>query len=295
MNMNPIYKRETKAAVRTIRLPLIIVIFNGLLALVALLSMYSNVEQVKVTADIQYTAFLDLYGFVGSLEFVLLILIMPALTSSTISSERERKTLDIMLTTGLTPEKIVQGKLAAACTSLFLIIVSSFPVMALVFVYGGIRWKDIGMLMMCYLVSALFAGSIGICCSAGFKKSTVSTVAAYGIMAVVVAGTYAANEFAASLSRMEAATYTGIQAAQAEIGSGGFIYLLLANPAVTFFITISKQLSPAEHPIENWFGGHQASIITDYWIWISMAVQLAAAVILILLAIRMVNPKRWRK
>ena len=58
--MNPIYKRETKAAVRTIRLPLIIVIFNGLLALVALLSMYSNVEQVKVTAHIQYTAFLDL-------------------------------------------------------------------------------------------------------------------------------------------------------------------------------------------------------------------------------------------
>jgi len=90
-------------------MPLIITVFNGILAVVALLNMYSNVVQVRLTADVQYSSFLDLYEFVATIEGGMLMFIMPAITSGTISGERERRTLDLMLTTGLNSWEIVAG------------------------------------------------------------------------------------------------------------------------------------------------------------------------------------------
>lgn len=94
MKMNPVYKRETTVSSRSFRLALIIMVFNGILALVALLNMYSVVARVKITAEIQYSSFLNLYVFVSVVEFVMLMFIMPALTAGSISGERERQTLD---------------------------------------------------------------------------------------------------------------------------------------------------------------------------------------------------------
>ena len=58
---NPVYKRETMVSSRSFRLALVLLIFNGILALVALLNMYSTLAQVRVTAEIQYSSFMDLY------------------------------------------------------------------------------------------------------------------------------------------------------------------------------------------------------------------------------------------
>ena len=45
MMQNPVYSREMKVSSRSIRLPLIIVLFNGILSMVTLLNMYSAVAQ----------------------------------------------------------------------------------------------------------------------------------------------------------------------------------------------------------------------------------------------------------
>ena len=71
--------------------------------------MYSVAEQVRTTAEIKYSQFLDLYTFVSSIEFIMLLFIMPALTASSISGERERQTLELMLTTTMEPRDMVLG------------------------------------------------------------------------------------------------------------------------------------------------------------------------------------------
>ncbi len=96
---NPVYKREIMVSTRSFRLALVLLVFNGILALVALLNMYSTLARVRITAEIQYSSFLDLYIFVAVLEFVMLSFIMPAITAGSISGERERQTLDLMLST----------------------------------------------------------------------------------------------------------------------------------------------------------------------------------------------------
>ena len=155
--------------------------------------MYSALAQVRLTAEVQYTGFLDLYMFVASLEFLMLILIMPALTAGSISGERERQTLDLMLTTCMTPADIVLGKLEAALGTMFVMVVSSLPILAMVFVYGGVAASDLILLVCCFFAAAVFMGSIGLCCSALFRRTTAATVAAYAVTAVLTAGTCGIN------------------------------------------------------------------------------------------------------
>ena len=66
MKNNPVYKREMLVRSRSFRIPLIIMIFNGILALVALLNMYQSIAQVKVSGSVTYENFLQLYTFVAA-------------------------------------------------------------------------------------------------------------------------------------------------------------------------------------------------------------------------------------
>ncbi|MEI3186521.1 MAG: ABC transporter permease [Lachnospiraceae bacterium] len=162
---------------------LMLLVFNGILALAGTAQyVFQSSAQVRMTAEVQYSSFLDLYLFVAVLEFMMLIFIMPAITSGSISGEREPHTLELMLTTKMKPSEIVLGKLASALSTVFLMIVSSFPIVSLVFVYGGVTLKDVGLLMICYLASVLFVGSLGISCSAIFGRSTLAICRfSYGI------------------------------------------------------------------------------------------------------------------
>lgn len=295
MKMNPVYKRETMVSARSFKLSLILLVFNGILALVALLNMYSTLAQVRLTAEIQYSSFLDLYVFVAVLEFVMLIFIMPALTAGSISGERERQTLELMLTTRMTPAEIVLGKMMASLSTMSLMIISSFPILAMVFVYGGVTLNDIIVLLLCYVAAALFVGSLGICCSAVFQKTTLSTVVSYALIAMVVIGTYGINRFAVYMSQVHADAYLASVGQSAGGGtSGGFLYLLLMNPTSTFIATMMRLagtgIDQAENAVTGWFGEREMNMVFGNWVECSIMIQLLLAMVFVWIAIRAVSP-----
>ena len=300
MMRNPVFSREIKVGSRSVRLPLIILLFNGILSLVTLLNMYSAVAQVKTTAVIQYSSFMNMYEFVTTIEFILLMFIVPAVTAASISGERERQTLELMLTTQMTASQVVIGKLMSALCTLLLLIVSSFPSVAMVFVYGGITWTDAVSLILCYITVAFFAGSLGICFSALFKRSTVSTVATYGVLVAVVAGTYFINKFSLSLSAMNinntAAAY-GFGENAVKPTSGGFFYLLLLNPVSTFLAILNGQAggNTPLSKLKSSFGMTATNFVTENWVIVSILIQLALAALLIYIAVRCVEPVKRRR
>ena len=300
MMRNPVFSREIKVGSRSVRLPLIILLFNGILSLVTLLNMYSAVAQVKTTAVIQYSSFMNMYEFVTTIEFILLMFIVPAVTAASISGERERQSLELMLTTQMTASQVVIGKLMSALCTLLLLIVSSFPSVAMVFVYGGITWTDAVSLILCYITVAFFAGSLGICFSALFKRSTVSTVATYGVLVAVVAGTYFINKFSLSLSAMNinntAAAY-GFGENAVKPTSGGFFYLLLLNPVSTFLAILNGQAggNTPLSKLKSSFGMTATNFVTENWVIVSILIQLALAALLIYIAVRCVEPVKRRR
>ena len=300
MKQNPVYKRETRVNSRSLRLPLILTVFNGILCAVALMNMYSVVSQVKATATIQYSSFMEMYEFVATIEFILLTFIVPAVTASSISGERERQTLELMLTTQMTPAQIVNGKLMSALSTLLLLIISSFPAIMMVFVFGGITPIDVVALLLGYTAVALFAGSLGICFSSAFKRSTLSTVLTYGVLVSIVGGTYFVNRFVLGLSAGRINSYAityGIGRAQQQPTSGNFVYLLLMNPAATFYAIISGQAGSGSgvDKLCKAFGIVQKGWVMENWVLISIVLQLAVAACLLALAIWFVNPIRRRR
>lgn len=299
MKMNPVYKREITVSSRSFRMALILMIFNGILALVALLNMYSVVARVRMTAEIQYASFLNLYVFVAVVEFVMLMFIMPALTAGSVSGERERQTLDLMLTTTMKPEDIIIGKLSASFGTMFILIVSSFPLLAVSFVYGGITVYDVFLLLMCYVAVALLSGSMGICFSSIFKRSTLATVVTYGVLILIAAGTYAVNVFALSVARMNVNnTYaTSVSNMAEQANSGGFLYLLLLNPVATFYVMINGQTGDNQvmGSLSRWFGPHPENFVMDHWVVLSILIQLLLSVVFILIAIYAINPLKKKR
>lgn len=299
MKTNPVYKREMTVSSRSFRLALILVLFNFILALVVLLNMYSVVERVKMTAEIQYSSFINIYVFVAVVEFVMLMFIMPALTAASISGERERQTLDLLLTTTMKPWEIICGKLMASFGTMFLMVMSSFPLLSVSFVYGGVTASDLFILLLCYLAVALLCGSMGICFSAIFKRSTIATVVSYGVLIMIAAGTYAVNMFALSIARLNVVnTYaSSVSNIADQANSGGFLYLLLLNPVATFYVMINTQAGDNQvlKSLNSWFGPHPQNGIMDNWVVLSILIQFLLAALFLFIAVRAISPAKRKR
>lgn len=298
MRNNPVYKREMLVRSRSFRIPLIIMIFNGILSVVALLNMYQSIAQVKMNGTVQYENFLQLYAFVATLEFMLLMFIMPALTCASISGERERHTLELMFTTKIRPSEIVTGKLMSAFSQLMILVVSSLPVLMLTFIYGSISSGDLILLLLSYVTTALYCGSLGIFASSFMKRSTFSNVITYGILLLFVVGTYMLNVFLLKISETEINMMTfnaGETAPKAN--SGLAVYLLLLNPAVMFAEILESQIAGGGggFTIIQFLGDHPENVVTNHWIFFCMAVQLILSAAFIWGAVCFLRPEKMKK
>ena len=293
MKANPVYRKEVKASSRSIRVPMALLGFNGILVAAALINMYSLLYQVRTTAEVQYYGLLAMYRIVAAVEFALLLCVMPAISSGSISGEKEHRTLDLLLTTQMSPRQIVWGKLLSSLGDMFLILISSFPVIALVFVYGGVTPQDVITVILCFVTTALLITGIGLYCSAMFQRTVLSTAVSYASVVLLIGGTVAANRFALGLSTMRWNSYMNqIGSVADQATSGGFQYLLLFNPAVTFYSIIREQSGARDvlGEIARWIGIHNEGWITDHWVLVSIAVQLLTAVLLIRGTARWIDP-----
>lgn len=298
MKNNPVYRRERMVRARSYRIPLIIFAFNGVLAVAALLNMYQTVAQVRMSSSIQYGSFLQLYAFVATLEFLLLMFIMPALTSGSISGERERQTLELLFTTKMSSKDIVLGKLLSAVEQLLVLVVSSLPVVLLTFVYGSVDFLDLGLLFICFVIVAFLTGGVGILFSALIRRSTFSNVCTYGVLLLIIVGTYMLNFFALSMDEMQINNMVLQFGETRPVADTGLaVYLLLLNPAATFAEILGDQVSGGAGmlSIRSFFGGNTEGILVRYWITISLLVQSVVSALVIAGSVFALNPVKNEK
>ncbi len=107
-------------------------------------------------------------------QILLLVLASPTIVASTFTLEREQKTFDMLLATPLTIPQIARAKLLASLSFFFVLVLVSFPMLSVSFIFGGVSPGEI---FWAYLVTAegiLLAGAMGLCCSAYFKRTLAS-------------------------------------------------------------------------------------------------------------------------
>ena len=98
--------------------------------------------------------------------------------------------------------------------------------------------------------------------------------------------------------QMGAARYANQVGSMAfQVNSGGFFYLLLLNPALTFYQVISGQVGSREASslLLKWFGNRVPNPVLNAWIPVSIGLQCLLAVVFLLVAVRAVDPMAGRK
>ncbi len=286
MHINPVFRKELKLGVRSVRLPVIMLIYNSLLAFISLIVFYTILESAKWRGTVDYSAVLMLYAVMIAMEGVLLAFIVPAMTSNAISGERERQTLDILLTTRMTPFGIITGKLMSSMSMVILLIISSIPVMSIVFIFGGVTITDVLMIVLYLIFAAVFFGTIGIACSARFKKTTTSTVVSYGGVLGLCGGTLLIVIISALISMMQSAVRT-----KSIVGVVALILLL--NPGMTTFALLMEQLANTSWISTLLHDGFGIPLIfSDHWIPISIVMQLCIMLLLLWRAMANLKAKK---
>src|SRR5438067_1880593 len=136
--MIPVIARELRARMRGWRAMVILTIYLAALSGFALLH-YQIVAGQSFRGAVGQ-AFIGKSVFSGIVTVVLLVvsLVAPALTAGAIASERERQTLDILLTTPLPAWSIVFGKLVAALAFLTVLVAAAAPIAGISFLLGGV-------------------------------------------------------------------------------------------------------------------------------------------------------------
>jgi ABC-2 type transport system permease protein len=115
--------------------------------------------------------------FVGLmlLQTLMVAVLAPAATAGAISSEREHQTLELLAVTPISSLAIVLGKLVSALAWLFVLILASIPVTALVFVFGGVAPDDVLRGYIVLFATVIGLGSVGIFFSTLTRRTGAST------------------------------------------------------------------------------------------------------------------------
>lgn len=130
-----------------------------------------------------------MFYFLSIGQLVLIAFMTPGLTAGVISGEREKQTLNILLTTQQSSSTIILSKLVSSLSFMTLIVISTLPIYSIVFLYGGISPKQLALVFLFYLFIMLLLGSLGILFSTLFKRTVVAIIVTYGVGGFIFLGT----------------------------------------------------------------------------------------------------------
>ena len=187
MRVNPVLRNESKISVRSIKFTLMIFAYIAVLS-VAVMIYYSSVNEAIFSNGLYLESSKLFYVVMAIGQAILLLFIVPALSSTAICSEREKQTLDILLSSKLTPLQIIIGKVSASSLRVIILIISTMPLYAIGSLTGVIKISNILELIVFFIVNTIFVSSIGVFISTCAKTSKVSTTLSYAVVLAIYMG-----------------------------------------------------------------------------------------------------------
>lgn len=283
MKINPVWRKELMLSMRSIRFPLTLSISIGVLSGLLILVFDGILSSVRYGGNL--SGLVGLYFTVTLIEFILIGMISPTLTASAICGERERGTLDILLSTKMSPLSIILGKLLASLSKVVLLIVASTPVFAITLSLGGVSIVNIIQMILLYIMTAVFCGSVGLFFSSVLKSTKSSTAASYGLLIFLAIGTLIITVL-----------YYSIKARAYSMAGQSFEpnipFWLYLNPGLGYGSIVYNQLGIGTTSIIN--GLNQFKAIGNAWIY-NIAVEIVLTILLLWGAAVKLNPLKKRR
>lgn len=148
------------------------------------------VIQISMLLAIPLMAFLlffrtNLAGWYIGYVVIFNILVAPVFTAGSVSSERERQTLDLLLTTVVSPWQILWGKLVAGFRVSFVLTMFLMWPVLLAFILNPDLQKN-WLAVLCFfcivLTAAIFNSVLALFCSTTFRRTSVAMMSTYLVL-----------------------------------------------------------------------------------------------------------------
>lgn len=173
---------ELRQRVRTSRWPVVLAVWVGVVALVAVLAFLA-------TNDPQLRSGESMYDVVIFFVLGLAMLIVPSLTATSVNGDREHGVLATLQTTLLTSWDIVGGKLLAAWAIALAFLATALPFLAWAWLEGGISAGRIVLSVLVLVLVMAVVCAIGLMFSTLTARPVASAVLTYVTMGALVFGT----------------------------------------------------------------------------------------------------------
>ncbi len=282
IKVNPIIKKDLRVSSRSMKLAWELFGYVAIQAGIFIL-MFSAMRSLGAyTYGVEiYQSFVAFFPVLAITQLGIISISIPVITASSVSGEREKGTLDTLLTTTTSYFSIVFGKMMSAVIRIMIFILASIPLMAISFMVGGLSWTILIEFIFLAFVFAILAGSIGVYCSSKCKKTISSVLLSFGIYALISGGSFV--PMIVIYIMFGNGPYNSLESALKVVFS-----LQLFNPVVSFLAFFLDRLT-SEDIINDiydavFFGN------TNVWLVLSVICQLLLAYFFLMRAANRINP-----
>jgi len=252
--INPILERELKTRMRTVKTSILLMVYLLIMSLIVTVFFLTNQNNFNPKVAV------NIYHVIATAQFIILMMMLPAISAVSVSGERERQTLDLMLCTDISPWQIVFGKIFSSLSFILLIVIATLPFMGIVFLYGGVSILEILAIILYFMVSAFMVSTIGFYFSVRFKKSITAIIMTYLATSFLYVGTFIMYFITGAIASVFITDYTLAQKFLTKMANiffvpnpfYGLITMLYDNPSMGGILYI--------------FGGYGTTISKVTWV-----------------------------
>lgn len=303
MTVNPILAFSARRRMRSARTAVLLTAYALAVLLFGLATSFGAFLQDSISI-FTMTSGQQGYASMMMFQFFLLLLVTPAMTAGSVSGERERQTLDLLLVTNTGSLRIVLGKLLECLGLMALLVAATLPVMCLALITGSMTMAQVLVGLLFLAVTAFAMLSVGMLCSALLRRTVTATVVSY--LTVFLIGLVTLLPLISDTARvgrayeaMYSSSYSGpvIGFTEETAGSVRMVSFVL-NPALGLLALIISQTGLMKDFLVNFsYTLNEMVALMDFtgMAWGCMGFMAAAGVALNLLAACFVRPRSVRK
>lgn len=164
------------------------------------------------------------------LQHVAVLLLVPAMTASALTIEKERETLPLLLLTRISPTEIILQKFLSRVVPVLSYVMLSFPLLAVAYSYGGVTTSDLIMACGGLALAVVYQAAFSIMCSSYFRTTVEAVIGVYVgqiALSVVTCGFVPLSALTGGRGEFSDPAYFSLFAARSLFLAG--LYLVLAT------------------------------------------------------------------
>ena len=144
--------RDYRAQLRGARPALFWAAYLGLLILFVLLAYANIVSQGERSVTQIQSELQSFYNLVMMLLEVMVALVAPVIVAMSIQAERQRRSMDLIMTAPVSPKYFLVGKILSGYRYVLMLLFLSLPITAAAVVLGGATWSEV-LISYCLIAS----------------------------------------------------------------------------------------------------------------------------------------------